>query len=73
MVKTIVLVLVIMFLAGCDTTPKAYTEEDANRFVKSYEQDWGSGSMVIYKDTKTGVKYLYVKRGYGAGLTRLID
>lgn len=32
-----------------------------------------STMFTIYVDNKTGVNYLFVKNGYGAGLTPLLD
>ena len=42
------------------------------RFVKVYS-DGAFGSNEIWVDQKTGVNYLMVRSGYGAGLTPLID
>ena len=45
---------------------------DEKRFEKVYEQ--GAISCVeIWVDKETGVNYLYFSRGYGAGLTVLVD
>ena len=41
-------------------------------FKKSEKENLITDAIVIV-DTKTGVNYLFVKSGYGAGLTPLID
>ena len=41
------------------------------RFIKIYGQ--GLGSIEVLVDKVTGVNYLLVRSGYGAGLTPLID
>ena len=41
------------------------------RFEKIYGQDMGSTE--IWVDKETGVNYLYLAQGYGAGLTVLVD
>ena len=44
------------------------------RFVKLMEESQGLTSAVsIYVDSETGVHYLMVQSGYGAGLTPLLD
>ena len=49
--------------------------EKEKRFIKVYSQSGGfSGpSSCILVDSRTGVNYLYVSGGYGAGLTPLIN
>ena len=43
-------------------------------FVKSEECTLGLGeSAQVVVDKKTGVNYLFVKSGYGGGLTPLLD
>ena len=41
------------------------------RFVKVYSQ--GMGTTEIWVDKETGVNYLFVRSGYGAGLCPLLD
>ncbi len=41
------------------------------RFVKIYSQ--GMNGVEIWVDSVTGVNYLYLTRGYGGGLTPLLD
>lgn len=44
------------------------------RFVKLIEESQGlTGAATIFVDTQTGVHYLLVQSGYGAGLTPLLD
>lgn len=51
-------------------------EFDGDRFEAVYEQEDGiftADVKVIIVDKATGVNYLFVKSGYGAGLTPLLD
>lgn len=46
--------------------------------TKRFGIQYGEGSMLstqiqIIVDTKTGINYLFVKDGYGAGLTPLLN
>ena len=44
------------------------------RFVKLMEENHGLTTAVsVYVDSETGVHYLMVQSGYGAGLTPLLD
>ena len=43
-----------------------------NRFDRVYSQGVVS-SVEIWVDRETGVNYLYMSRGYGGGLTPLLD
>lgn len=43
------------------------------RFEKVYTQDGLARAMEILVDRETGVNYLLVQSGYGAGLTPLLD
>ncbi len=44
-----------------------------NRFIKVYSENAFTTSKMIIVDSETGVNYLYVSHGYGAGLTPLLD
>ena len=45
-----------------------------NRFVLIHKEGSDLGVMrMIYVDKETGVNYLMIKSGYGAGLTPLLD
>ena len=51
-------------------------EFDGDRFEAVYEQEDGiftAEIKVILVDKATGVNYLFVKSGYGGGLTPLLD
>ena len=51
-------------------------EFDGDRFIIVYEQEDGLLSVETKKilvDKVTGVNYLFVKSGYGGGLTPLLD
>lgn len=57
-------------LSACGNDITRYSEEpqvSKNRFVT------GCGNCYIVTDTETGVQYLFVKSGYGGGLTVLVD
>lgn len=65
----IVLLIVTLLLCGCG---KKETEEMQQRFAIEYQQtDTGWGVFSIIRDTETGKAYLFVKSGYGGGLTLL--
>ena len=51
-------------------------ELDGDRFEVVYEQEEGILAVetkMILVDKATGVNYLFVKSGYGGGLTPLLD
>ena len=65
----IVLLIVALLLCGCD---KKETEETQQRFAIEYKQTNGlDGGFIIIRDTETEKAYLFVKSGYGGGLTLL--
>lgn len=41
------------------------------RFEVTYSQELGS--VKIYVDKETGINYLFIQNGYGAGLTPLLN
>ena len=45
---------------------------DDKRFERVYSQDV-LRTLEIWVDKETGVNYLYIGQGYGAGLTPLLD
>lgn len=68
----IVLVIVILLLCGCGKKEIEKTEETQERFVVEYKQMFGMWmNCCIIRDTETGKAYLFVKSGYGGGLTIL--
>lgn len=65
----IVLVVVALFSCGCG---KKETEETQQRFAIEYNQTFDVlRSISIIRDTETWKAYLFVKSGYGGGLTIL--
>lgn len=59
---------------GCTNEPyKADVVQDNNRFQTVYIQNFDGcrGDIHIIVDKETNVKYLYIKNGYGSGLTKL--
>ena len=47
---------------------------EKKRFVKVVSDTMGFAEFAsVYVDRETGVTYLFVKSGYGAGLTPLLD
>lgn len=72
-------VMMAASLSGCDsTTSSANTSEktraDEDRFMEIRTNDDMLGCYTyIYVDNETGVMYLFVKDGYGGGLTVMVD
>lgn len=49
-------------------------EKKEERFVKILSEGSSFGEVrMLYVDRETGVTYLFVKSGYGAGITPLLD
>ena len=71
----IILVIATLLLCGCgkkETEDTEDTEETQQRFVVEYQQIFSMwGNCCIIRDTETGKAYLFVKNGYGGGLTIL--
>lgn len=66
----LLLVLVVCACTGCADTTEA-AEPTGERFeVETVGESFG-GQVAIITDTETGVQYLWVKSGSGAGLTKL--
>ena len=67
-----VLVFFALSCAGC-TSPnegkEAFDRQD--RFTVVPSEAWAR--FIVITDNETGVQYLYVSRGYGGGLTVLVD
>ena len=73
MKKVVIIILVMaLLLVGCGAEKvEGGAEKDGEgnkRFERIYAQD---GTIAIYLDTETGVKYLWRSAGYSGGLTRL--
>ena len=71
MMKRILIALMVMLLLLCGCG-KEETEEMQQRFVIEYQQTFNAWSnLCIIRDAETGKAYLFVKSGYGGGLTIL--
>ena len=67
-----VLVLIALLLSGCKAEAKAETEDKEGRFKIVYQHGIDfSFYQAILEDTETGDQYLFIKSGYGAGLTQM--
>ena len=74
LISCIIAIVVILIMAGCTNDPhKTDVAQDNNRFQTVYSQnfDYSPGWFYIIVDKETNVKYLYIKNGYGSGLTKL--
>ena len=65
-------------LSGCGSTSSIGTTEEMpngeDRFIEIRTDDSEIESWTdIYVDKETGVMYLFVKNGYGGGLTVMVD
>lgn len=68
------LLTIALILVGCGSKKgNDATSKEPSRFEVVYSESlgWASGVYII-RDTETGVDYLFVKSGYGGGLTPLI-
>lgn len=73
---SILLCLCMIFaLAGCGSSKEAKeSTDDNNRFDVVYSHNAGFGSSFnIIVDTETNVAYLFIKSGYGGGLSVMTD
>jgi len=70
--KFLALLFTVSFLL-CGCTKTENEAERQNRFAVEYSQGsmLSSISIMIIRDTETGEAYLFVKAGYGGGLTAL--
>lgn len=75
--KKVFYILLLLLLIGCksesNNSNNVFNKVSAGRFyLVPYETNLGPFyPAYIITDTETGVKYLLVKAGYGAGLTKL--
>lgn len=72
--KKIFYLLALAFAFSSCGQPKPHSHEvidDFFRFQIVYSQNLGCGYAEVIIDKKTGVKYLFIKNGYGAGLVKL--
>ncbi len=74
LISCIIAIVVILIMVGCSNESyKADVVQDNNRFQTVYRQNYdaNSGCIYIIVDKETNVKYMLVRNGYGAGLTKL--
>lgn len=50
-----------------------FKEKEDKRFIKIFKEGSLTESIQILIDTETGVNYIYLRSGYGIGLTPLLD
>lgn len=50
-----------------------FHNKDDDRFEVTYNQNTFGKRIKILHDKDTGVNYLYIREGYGCGLTPLFD
>ena len=69
----LLLLAVLLLCTGCSAPAAAEEPESSPRFIIEHaENDTPEAYVVrIITDTETGVQYLWVKSGYGGGLTVL--
>ena len=65
----LILMLPILLLSGCDKK----SENSTSELVSISYENIDNGFTIIFVHKKTKVMYLYVKKGYGAGLTVMLD
>lgn len=70
----ILLLAIALILVGCGfKKDKDATSKESSRFEVVYDEKPNPiSSISIIRDTETGVDYLFVRSGYGAGLTPLM-
>ena len=67
-----VLVFLALSFAGCASPNDGEGASDQQyRFTFVPSEVWGNCAVII--DNETGVQYLYASRGYGGGITVLVD
>lgn len=71
MKKLLTVIAMAFLLAGCNVTPNTQYNIGAQRFEIEYIQDGFAYYIAILVDNETGQKYLLVKSGSGAGLTKM--
>lgn len=50
-----------------------FKNKDDKRFIEIFKEGSLTESIKILLDTETGVNYLYIRAGYGMGITPLLD
>lgn len=64
----------LLALAGCKRSmhhASDFTKGDRFEYVYAQSDGILGADAYIIRDTETGIKYLFIKSGYGAGLTKL--
>ena len=72
----VVIIILMLLFCGCEKQDSelevfSVLETSSDRFVVEYNENYGLGGIAIIRDTETGCAYLFVKNGYGGGLTKL--
>lgn len=74
-IAALLLMFMVSFVGGCvGADAKTAEADEPDRFVVIERQCANYGANYdVFVDSKTGVNYLFVKSGYGGGLTVLVD
>ena len=77
LIAGVAVIMMVASLSGCGSTTTNDTEKVSDvsgRFIEIRTDDTELGVFTdIYVDKETGVMYLFVKNGYGGGLTVMVD
>lgn len=74
---TVVIIILMLLFCGCEKQDSelevfSVLETSSDRFVVEYNENHALVEWIaIIRDTETGCAYLFVKDGYGGGLTKL--
>ena len=72
MKKILVIFAIAMLFLGCNVKYAERPLDSNNERFQLESSQWLKGGYVyIIVDKETGVKYMFYKNGYGAGLTKL--
>ena len=70
----VLIVVLTMIFVGCNDEGSVVEAELKDpRFEEIYRTSVKNGWTTVIRDKETGVEYLFVKYGYGAGLCPLCD
>jgi hypothetical protein len=62
-----ILVAAVFFgLLGCS---RQASESEPGRFERRHYEKLDSSHILVFRDRKTGHQYIFVKNGYGAGMS----
>ena len=70
-IAVVIFALIAVMLCSC--TYNVQKSEDEQIGDERFVADKAMEGSIIVTDTETGVQYLFVKHGYGGGLTVLVD